>query len=237
MKINELIILAGGFGTRLRPVVSQLPKSLAPVNGRPFLYYAIEHYRSQGIKKFIFALGYMHEAFNDFFSSYFGATEYLVSVENEPLGTGGAIKLAARHVQNENVFVANGDTFFTVNLESLSSLHLSRQADCTLALKMMTDFDRFGRVTINNDGRIINFSEKKYCTTGSVNGGIYLVNMKRFKHEDLPEKFSFENDYLQQYYSERKFYGMIADEYFIDIGIPEDLQKAAGEINNLSGRR
>lgn len=237
MKIEELIILAGGFGTRLKSVVSHLPKSLAPVNGKPFLNYAIEHYRSQGIKKFIFALGYMHEAFDDFFSGYLSSSEYFVSVENQPMGTGGAIKLAGRYVENEHVFIANGDTLFCVDLESLSSLHLSNEADCSLALKRMTDFNRFGTVAINGNNRIIDFKEKEYCAAGLINGGLYLLNMKRYNEENLAGKFSFENDYLQKYYRKRKFYGMVADEYFIDIGIPEDFQRAPGEIKNLLSKK
>src|SRR5690349_3295170 len=124
---NSLIILAGGFGTRLRSVVSDLPKCMAPVNGKPFLAYVINHFVQQGIRNFIFSLGYKHQVIIEYLSQL--TTDHSpftihYSIEEEPLGTGGAIKKACTLASNKNIFVTNGDTLFKANVSSLRNFHL-----------------------------------------------------------------------------------------------------------------
>lgn len=228
--INEVIILAGGLGTRLREAVPELPKCMAPVNGKPFIAYVIEHFQQQGINNFIFALGYKSEAFESLLSSL-STINYQLSIEHEPLGTGGAIKLACNPASSENVFVTNGDTLYKADLSLLSAYHLEKKADCTLSLKPMHDFSRYGVVEISNDGKLESFKEKQFYTSGYINGGLYALNKNRFLQEQLPDKFSFEKDYLEKLYTERKMYGNVQDEYFIDIGIPEDYAKAQAELS------
>lgn len=227
---KEVIILAGGLGTRLREAVPDLPKCMAPVNGKPFVDYVIKHLQNQDIQHFIFSLGYKSDAFTEYLHQTLSADTYSLVIEKEPLGTGGAIRYACGASRENQVLVVNGDSLFAADIAVLSDFHESRQADCTLTLKPMEDFDRYGVVVLNEDQSIHTFQEKKYYAKGFINGGVYLLNKASFLKEELPEKFSFETDYLQKFYSERKFFGVIQDGYFIDIGIPGDYQKAQKDL-------
>lgn len=222
--IKEAIILAGGLGTRLRDAVPDLPKCMAPVAGRPFLFYVINYLRSQGIKKFIFSLGYRHEVIQDYLNDQFITLNYECTIEKEPLGTGGAIQLACTKATEENVLITNGDTIFKINIEKLAAVHHDNVADATLALKPMTNFDRYGIVEIDNKSVITNFQEKQFCKQGNINGGTYILNVKSFLETEWPPKFSFEKDFLET--KKFRLFGSVQDEYFIDIGIPEDYNKA-----------
>lgn len=228
--IKEAIILAGGLGTRLRSTVPDLPKCMAPVNKIPFLTYVIRYLLSQGVEKFIFSLGYKHEVTEDFLNTQFPTIQYRCVVENEPLGTGGAIQLACKLATEKNVLVLNGDTLFKTNFESLSFFHTQKNAACTLALKPMQDFDRYGVVETDESNRVRNFKEKKFYHTGLINGGVYALNTNEFLRKNFPEKFSFEKDFLEQAYRDGNIFGLLQDAYFIDIGIPEDYEKAQAEL-------
>jgi D-glycero-alpha-D-manno-heptose 1-phosphate guanylyltransferase len=227
--INEVIILAGGLGTRLKPVLSDLPKSLAPVAGRPFLAYLLDFAKKQGIDKFIFALGYKTELIETFVRQYLPGGSYIFSVEEEPLGTGGALYKACQQVTGLSTLVFNADSFFGVSLLHLSIIHELRRAACTLALKPMKNFDRYGAVELDNQ-IITGFTEKKYHATGLINGGIYALSKEAFLKKKFPPVFSFEQDYLQKEYTNRDIYGLVSDQYFIDIGVPEDYQLAQREL-------
>ena len=152
------------------------------------------------------------------------------SVEEEPLGTGGAIKLACGLATEKNVLILNGDTLFNVDIKELFAFHKTNRADCTLSLKPMHNFDRYGVVELDTDHAITSFKEKRQYKNGLINGGVYILNRKNFLQEELPLKFSFEKDYLEQYLNKRKICGVVQDEYFIDIGIPEDYEKAQKEL-------
>lgn len=228
--IREAIILAGGLGTRLRDTVPDLPKCMAPVAGHPFLYYIIRYLESQGVKRFVFSLGYRHDVVEEFLRCQFPTLNYTCVNELAPLKTGGAIKLALSAVESDDVLVMNGDTLFKVGLKELEVMHLQKQGECTLALKPMSQFDRYGAVTTNEEGRIVAFEEKKYLDYGNINGGVYLLNKKKFLAQDWPEVFSFESDYLQRDASAKDFFGVIQNSYFIDIGIPEDFNRAQVDL-------
>jgi D-glycero-alpha-D-manno-heptose 1-phosphate guanylyltransferase len=228
--MTEAIILAGGLGTRLRSAVPDLPKCMAPVNGKPFIAYVIDHFQKQGVHKFILSLGYKHESIADFITLQFSVTNFQFVIEEEPLGTGGAIQLACSKATTENVVITNGDTLFKINLGKLSTAHQQSNADCTLSLKPMNNFDRYGVVELNARHQITSFREKKYYENGLINGGVYALNIPSFLNEAMPEKFSFEKDYLEKFYAIRKMSGVIQDEYFIDIGIPEDYNRAQNEL-------
>jgi D-glycero-alpha-D-manno-heptose 1-phosphate guanylyltransferase len=233
MEARECIILAGGLGTRLRSVISDLPKCMAPVAGQPFLKHVIRYLLSQGIEKFIFSLGYKHEVIEKFLNEQFPTLDYQLSVEEESLGTGGAIQLACKRIIEKNVFVVNGDTLFKADIEKASVFHIGSNAECTLMLKPMRKFDRYGAVELDNDFSVKKFREKQFFETGDINAGIYVLNVESFLDKDLPEKFSFEKDYLERFYPDKKIYAIIQDNYFIDIGIPEDFQKAQIELTQL----
>jgi D-glycero-alpha-D-manno-heptose 1-phosphate guanylyltransferase len=232
--IKEAIILAGGFGTRLRSVVSDVPKCMAPVAGKPFLHYLIEFLQKSRIQNFIFSVGYLHEVIEKYLEENYQHLDYKISIETEPLGTGGAIKLAAKKTSQKNVLVCNGDTFYKTDVDLLDKFHQQNTAACSLCLKPMYNFDRYGAVELNEDLSIKSFKEKKFYSSGLINGGIYLLNIHNFLQENLPEKFSFEKDYLEKKVLNAKgksqLYGMIQDKYFIDIGIPEDYERAQKEL-------
>ena len=234
MQIKEAIILAGGFGTRLKDAVPDLPKCMAPVNGRPFLFYVINYLRSQGIEKFIFSLGYKHEVVEAYLQTELSTLDFQCLVEKEPLGTGGAILASCYKTSTQTVLVANGDTIFKADLEKAFTDHVKHESDCTLLLKPMENFDRYGVVELNEDDSIKSFEEKKFYKSGLINGGVYILNAEQFLAEELPGKFSFEKDYLEKYFETRKIYGSVQDEYFIDIGIPEDYFRVQQELKQPS---
>lgn len=228
--IKECIILAGGLGTRLRSAVPDLPKCMAPVAGKPFLSYVIDHLRKQGIEKFIFSLGYKHEVIQDFLNTAYADCNKQYVIEEEPLGTGGAIQFACRQATEKQVLTLNGDTMFSIQLAELTAFHQQHQAHCTLALKPMQHFDRYGVVELQENGAIKSFKEKQFYESGLINGGIYALQVDAFLKEGLPAKFSFEKDYLEKFYTVRPMFGIVQDAYFIDIGIPEDFERANREL-------
>ena len=169
--IMEVIILAGGLGTRLRSVVSEVPKCMAPIAGKPFLWYILKYLTKYNVSKVILSVGYLREVIfqwidkvkDDFPFSF----DY--AIEEEPLGTGGGIKLALEKVKNDDVVVLNGDTFFDVDFDNLLSCHKKGKKSITLALKPMTQFDRYGTVNFNTEDRTITqFNEKQYCEKGLI---------------------------------------------------------------------
>jgi D-glycero-alpha-D-manno-heptose 1-phosphate guanylyltransferase len=228
--VKEAIILAGGLGTRLRSTVPDLPKCMAPVAGKPFLSHVIDYLRMQGIERFIFSLGYRWGVVEEYLQREYSNLDFVSVIEEEPLGTGGAIRLAIQKSRSGDVVIANGDTLFKVQLKQLFETHEENNSECTIALKPMKDFDRYGVVETDNSGRIISFKEKQFFPEGLINGGVYLLNKKSFLGHSLPEKFSFEKDYLEKFCAERLFYGSRQNGYFIDIGIPEDFQRAQSEL-------
>ncbi|HTD94903.1 MAG TPA: HAD-IIIA family hydrolase [Chitinophagaceae bacterium] len=227
---TEVIILAGGLGTRLREAVPELPKCMAPVAGRPFLFYVINYLRMQGLAKFIFALGYKHEVIEQYLADNFHTLDYQCVIEAEPLGTGGAVQLACRHASSKNVVVTNGDTLFKADISTLLSLHHRLQAICTLALKPMHNMDRYGVVDVDENGIVESLKEKQYYEQGLINGGLYVLDREAFLAAGFPDKFSFETDFLQRNVSDKNIAGIQQEGYFIDIGIPEDFLRAQEEF-------
>ena len=224
--LSEAIILAGGLGTRLREAVPDLPKCMAPVAGRPFISHVIDYLRMQGIRRFVFSLGYKADVIESYLKQEYPTLEYRIAIEKEPLGTGGAIYLAIQNTLTENVVVANGDTLFKADLKTLNSFHQASGAECTLALKPMQQFDRYGAVETDSKGKIESFHEKRFYPSGLINGGLYILDKEKFLQHPFEEKFSFEKEYLEKYVGAGNFYGFVQDAYFIDIGIPEDYNRA-----------
>ncbi len=225
------IVLAGGLGTRLRSVISDMPKPMAPVSGKPFLHYIFVYLQKQGIKEAILSVGYKHEMIEEFFGHSYLGINISYALELEPLGTGGGIKQALDIAQSD-AFVLNGDTFFDVNLSALHTFHQIKNSDLSLSLKRMERFDRYGTVALDADARVLQFNEKQYREEGLINGGVYLLNKDLFKKieqqegQKLADKFSFEKDVMEKHLKNLHFYGREFEGYFIDIGIPEDYQKA-----------
>jgi D-glycero-alpha-D-manno-heptose 1-phosphate guanylyltransferase len=234
----DVIILAGGLGTRLRSVVNDVPKCMAPVCGQPFLNHLfLDLSRFAAVKKIVLSLGYGSDVIIDWTKSLKNFRfEYIYSVETEPLGTGGAIKKALNYTNGENILIMNGDTFFDIDLDVFLHQHISHDALLSVALKPMNDFERYGNVEINNKCVITAFKEKSYCKKGQINGGIYLLRNERDVLTDFPDKFSYETDFFQSRIRTGTVYGFIHTDYFIDIGIPVDYAKANTELENYFNR-
>ena len=229
----ECIILAGGLGTRLQNTIGNLPKCMAEINRKPFLHYLFGYLQSQKCSKVILSLGHKYEVILDWLKQNNFPFEVDFVVEKTPLGTGGGIQLAMKKCKEVSVIVLNGDTLFTINLKELLAFHLQQKATTTLALKAMKKFERYGSVLVNENHQIIAFEEKKFKELGLINGGIYVVNQEHLFNKNLPEKFSFEKDYLEAFVGEKTFYGKAFQDYFIDIGIPKDYQQAQTDFKTI----
>lgn len=230
--ITEILILSGGMGTRLKDAVPDLPKVMAPVAGHPFIYYLINSLKKKGILHFVFLLGYKHEFITSYLDSHFSDLNKTYVIEQEPLGTGGALLNAIQLTNQDNIGLTNGDTFFDIDLPEMELVHSICKSECTLALKPMKNYDRYGSVIIEKDHSISDFIEKKFSNEGLINGGFYIINKNKFKNHFFNERFSFEKDYLENKNIDKEIYGSIQDAYFIDIGIPEDYQRAQIEMKN-----
>jgi D-glycero-alpha-D-manno-heptose 1-phosphate guanylyltransferase len=234
MFVQEAIILAGGLGTRLKEVVGDMPKPMAPVNGRPFLEYILDYLDHFEIEHVILSVGYKHELIIDHFGKKYKSVDIEYSVEESPLGTGGAIKKAFGYTFGKKAMVFNGDTMFRMNLLRLFDFHVIKSSDFTIVLRQVDDVSRYGAVERDDDYRIIRFNEKgEKSGKGMINGGIYLINKKFFEKIEFPEKFSIEKDCFEKMVHTFPFYGTICKQYFIDIGIPEDYQKAQDEFKEF----
>jgi D-glycero-alpha-D-manno-heptose 1-phosphate guanylyltransferase len=235
--VKEAIILAGGLGTRLRSVIADKPKCMSTVAGKTFLHYLISFLQKNKIENFIFSVGYMHEIIEDFLKENYPQLNYKISLEEEPLGTGGAIKMACKKTSQKDVLICNGDTLYKIDCSLMSKFHEEKIAVCTLSLKPMINFDRYGTVELNDDNSIKSFKEKQFYKSGLINGGVYALNVNEFLKGELPEKFSFEKDYLEKHINTENqkatVFGQVQDEYFIDIGIPQDYGKAQIELVSM----
>lgn len=224
---REALILAGGMGTRLKSAVPDLPKCLAPVAGRPFMDFVVDHAIRQRVEHIVFCLGYMAPLIKDHIRKTFKPhVDVSIVIEKEALGTGGAIRNGAKKIKGEAFIALNGDSLFSMVYDDLYHLYPVGNHLCNVGLKNMKNFDRYGTVELANDGNIVSFLEKKPMAAGLINGGIYLINKQRLMDLDLDEKFSMEKEVLEVYSQQGQIKGVISDAYFIDIGIPRDFELA-----------
>jgi D-glycero-alpha-D-manno-heptose 1-phosphate guanylyltransferase len=233
---QEVIILAGGFGTRLQGVVKDCPKCLALIDGKPFLHYLLEQLDAVQVNKIIFSVGYLADQVEAYIESikHNYNIEFMFAHESEPLGTGGAIKNAMQYCETQNVTVMNGDTIYDINFFELWNHHFANKFATTIALKYMTNFDRYGCVEINDKNLVVAFNEKQFVLQGHINAGIYIINKPIFFAKSFPEKFSFEKEYLEQKNANfQKIGACKLSGYFIDIGIPEDFEIAQSALPAL----
>jgi D-glycero-alpha-D-manno-heptose 1-phosphate guanylyltransferase len=231
----EVIILAGGLGTRLKSEVKSVPKSMALINSKPFLEYLLDQLIKTGVQRVILSVGYKSEVIQDHFHDKYKNCELVYAVESTQLGTGGAIKNAMPLVQSQDVIVVNGDSIFVVDLQAQLHAHLTANADVTLALKPMKNIERYGTVDLDQQDRIIRFNEKQPLKEGLINTGTYIFNVKTFQALSLPDKFSIEKEFFETHIKQLNFLGFSSHGYFLDIGIPADFKKAQYEFEQLSG--
>ena len=209
----EAVVLAGGLGTRLRAAVADVPKPLAPVGGRPFLERLLDYWIAQGVRRAVLAIGYMHELVEKHFGASYRGCEIAYSVEDQPLGTGGAMLQALPHLRTERFLVLNGDTYFAVPLKVLEAFHAEKRAQLTMCLHRSRD-PRYTGVTLDADGRVTSLAGGPVA-----NGGVFL-----FEKTGFPKQaFNLEKDLLPGI---ERIYGKVFDVPFIDIGIPEDWRAA-----------
>ncbi|WP_314908670.1 nucleotidyltransferase family protein [Oribacterium asaccharolyticum] len=235
----EAILLCGGLGTRLRSVVSDRPKPMADIAGKPFLHYLVKMLSESGVKHLIFALGYMGEQIEAYFQS---GEEYGLSIsysyEDSPLGTGGAIRNALSKVSGENVLVLNADTYFHTDYESLLREQIKNKVAMTIASRKIEDISRYGAILKDESGRILRWNEKMSSDQaeapcpGEINGGIYV--MQKSLIEKIPEgKQSLENDCIPAWLEDGLYLQAVpSDGYFMDIGIPEDYAQFKEDVES-----
>jgi len=222
------VILAGGLGTRLRSVVPDLPKPMAPVAGRPFLEYLMDYWVAQGVSNFVLSVGYRKEAIIDHFGDAYRSIQVSYAIEQEPLGTGGGLLLAAQGL-SETFLVLNGDTFFDVNLNQLEKFHKSRKSDWTFALFRSTDTSRFMGMRLNANQEITSLRVSAGEGDCLVNGGVYLVEpaaLSRVQWQS-DQKISLEDEFLPSLQrSGSRICGLASAGHFLDIGLPNDYSRA-----------
>ena len=227
----KVIILAGGLGTRLKDVIGDLPNPLAPVGDRPFLEYIIKFISTQGFNDIIISCGHRAETFKDYFGhgSDLGL-RITYTVEEDLLGTGGAIRFAEPLIDFGDFIVASGDTYFEVDLRDLMEFHKAREAIATIALVHKKDASRYGSVVMDDDNAITAFIEKSdEKEAGNINGGIYVFKREIFDYIPTDKVCSLETEILPLLIG-KGLYGFPVDGYFIDIGVPEDYERAKKEL-------
>lgn len=218
----DAVILAGGFGTRLRSVVSDVPKVLAPVNGRPFLDILIDRLRQSGrVSRIALALGYMADRVIEHYRGHPLGSDLRFFVEEQPLGTGGAAHAAGAMTTSTDVFVLNGDSYIDIDVGGMLAAHVGMSDRVTIALRQVEDTSRYGRVDVDEGGRVERFLEKSQATgPGWINAGVYVF--RRSILDSLPPgTLSMEHDVFPELCTQRRLYGFFYDGKFIDIGVPE----------------
>lgn len=230
--LKEAIILAGGQGTRLRSVISDIPKPMAPIHNEPFLSYLLRQCARNGINHVILSVGFKYEVIQARYADHFLGIKITYAFEDEQLGTGGGIQYALSYCESNDIVILNGDSYFDINFSVFTELHLSNKSKFTMALKPMNNFDRYGSV-VQENGIVQAFNEKEFCKSGLINTGIYCISKEDFLCIGFTRKFSFEQDFLSQFVNQWKFLAHVEDAFFIDIGIPEDYQSAQKSLPEL----
>jgi D-glycero-alpha-D-manno-heptose 1-phosphate guanylyltransferase len=221
----QAIVLAGGFGTRLRGMVPDLPKPLAPVGGRPFLAIVLGQLRDAGFDLAVLSVGYRQELIREAFGDRFDGLFLGYAVETRPLGTGGAIRLAARSCSENDVFVLNGDSYVELDFAAIQRRHREAGTALTVCAVEVADAARYGRLLVEGSW-IAGFAEKGSAGPGLINAGVYLMRRDLLETLALPEAFSFENEVLTARLAELCPLAYQTSGRFIDIGVPEDYTRA-----------
>lgn len=216
----EAIVLAGGFGTRLRQVLPDLPKPMAPIAGRPFLEILLSMLLQKGFSRVIFSLGFMSEKIISHFGSRYQGIEIVYEVERQPLGTGGAIRAALARCESDHVFVFNGDTYMDLEVDAIEYLWQSERHPL-IVVREVSDTARFGKVEMR-DGRIDALLEKGTYGPGLINAGCYVLPKTALDDFPLGQSFSIEAEFFVINLQRKRFNGFITRGRFIDIGVPDD---------------
>lgn len=226
---TPILLLAGGFGSRIKHLLSEVPKPMAPVLGKPFLEYQIRYLQKIGFRNFYLSTGYLSDVIIDYFQKnpIDGNISYIV--EKEPLGTGGAIKYALQHINSSDFYCMNADTLFLADFNDFSYQIAISAYSAAIGLMRQDDVSRYGRVETSGDA-IVKFHEKdqNFKEPALINTGIYYFQKSRLLTLNFPDKCSLEQDIFPQLVKDRLGY-WITTAAFIDIGTPETL----AEIENF----
>jgi D-glycero-alpha-D-manno-heptose 1-phosphate guanylyltransferase len=228
----KAIVLAGGFGTRLKERVPDLPKPMAPVAGLPFLKYILDRLISGGIEEIILSVGYRSDVIISYFRNSYRNISITYAVETEPLGTGGALVHALTDQIDQEILVVNGDTLVDIDYAQFINWYHKKPQSVAIILKEVDDVSRYGSVIVSN-GVVSGFVEKGKIGHGLINAGVYLLPTSIFKTFGLTGTFSFEKDLLQAHCADLSPRPFITNAYFIDIGIPSDYDRAQYELPKL----
>jgi D-glycero-alpha-D-manno-heptose 1-phosphate guanylyltransferase len=228
----DAVVLAGGFGTRLRAVVADVPKPMAPVAGRPFLEILLNALARQGVRRVVLSLGYQAGLIEGHFGPRFGPLDLVYEIESQPLGTGGALRKALARCNGAAALVVNGDTYLHFDLDALQAAWV-REPLPTIVGVEVADTLRYGRLRIEH-GRVREFCEKGTPGRGVINSGHYLLPTRLFDGCGLTDPFSFEADFLVPQVQHLPIGAFTASGPFIDIGIPEDCRRAQTELATLT---
>jgi D-glycero-alpha-D-manno-heptose 1-phosphate guanylyltransferase len=229
----HLIVLCGGFGARLGSLTTETPKPMITVAGRPFLEHLLDQFQRQGITGIEMAVSFQWQKISNYFGDNWRGIPIRYAVEPQPLGTGGAIRNAMAHAGVEEALIVNGDTLFLIDFVAFLKFAKSHEAATVMALRYVPDCSRYGRVTVRSDGKILNFGEKDHAGPGLINAGIYYQRADALA-PIATEVFSFETDYLAVQHRLQPLYAIPMEGYFIDIGIPADLQRAQAELRHFA---
>jgi NDP-sugar pyrophosphorylase family protein len=231
---TDAVILAGGLGKRLRVVVSDRPKPMAEINGRPFILYLFDQLIEVGLSRVIVSTGYLRDYFRRELGTRYRTLEIVYSEEQLSLGTAGALKLATKHLTSENVLVMNGDTYLDVDFVDFFSCHCRWQSEVTLALTTTDCKTQFGQVEIDVGGEITRFDEKSIGQGDDnwVNAGYYFIQTDTIKNIPTSYPLSLERDLFPSL-TKTKFYGYKTSGKFVDIGTPQSLQHAQFLLENI----
>ena len=228
--MHEAIILAGGLGTRLKEAVPDLPKPMAPINGKPFLTHLLINLSKKGFKRIILSVGFMAEKITSYFGNSFAGMDLEYVIESAPLGTGGALRLSLNKCSQDHVFVFNGDTFLDFDIDSVEDYWLSSQCPIIIGIEV-EDTTRYGSL-IFDDNKVIGFLEKGLSGSGIINAGCYVFKFNQLDSFEIGERFSLEEDYLADAVKSQDFLLFTTKRMFIDIGIPEDYCLAQSLLND-----
>ena len=224
----EAIVLAGGFGTRLRQVVTDLPKPMAPIAGRPFLEILLSSLAQKGFSRVVLSLGFMAEKIFSYFGKHFDGMDLSYVIEDHPLGTGGAVRLALTQCMQDHVFVLNGDTFLDFDVVQVEQMWRARQRPVIVGCEV-ADTARYGRLLVAGDV-VTGFTEKGLSGRGLINAGCYVLSRSQLDAFSIGEVFSLEADYLVPAVQAKQFDVFVTHGKFIDIGVPDDFLRAQTEL-------
>jgi D-glycero-alpha-D-manno-heptose 1-phosphate guanylyltransferase len=232
----QAIILAGGFGTRLKAHLGDVPKPMAPVAGRPFLCWLLDYMEGQGVTEAVLCVHHLHEQIRSRFGGRSGQITLKYNIEETPLGTGGALRRALTQMNPaQPIFALNGDSLVMLDYRGMMQQHKQSNRPMSIAVTQAADCSRYGDLSVQNN-RVMQFGAKGKSGAGSINTGLYILSPNVFDGQNLPEAFSLESDFLTPHAPQLQPAAYCDVRFFMDIGIPDDYALAQRLVPELAGK-